>query len=59
MLTGSIDFNFKKSKTKFHENPSGRSEDVPRRHTDGRALRIAHLRQECHNSKFGIFELMV
>ena len=23
------------------------------------ALRIAHLRQECQNSKFGIFELLV
>jgi hypothetical protein len=32
---------------------------VPRRHTDGRALHIVHLRQECHSSKFGIFELLV
>jgi hypothetical protein len=23
------------------------------------AIYIAHLRQECHNSKFGIFELLV
>ena len=27
-------------------------------YTSGR-LYIAHLRQECHNSKFGIFELLV
>jgi len=32
---------------------------VPWRHTDGRAFHIAHLLQECQNSKFGIFELMV
>jgi hypothetical protein len=24
-----------------------------------RSVHIAHLRQECHNSKFGIFELLV
>jgi len=28
-------------------------------HSFLKRTRIAHLRQECHNSKFGIFELLV
>jgi hypothetical protein len=37
------------------------SYQTTRRHIpqDSKSLHIAHLRQDCHTSKFGIFELLV